>query len=1104
MVDLRDYLIESLKREHIGPDPSPNKENLQENGEEILKINPIKRYSTGILYPQEIDEELVEDLDKDEKEVLINDIEDIEEVINQTNKFQQSAFAISFMIEKNQPFEVIVNGAFYTTKKQESFNDFTLYHRNPVSFIESIQSKEWEQILGNHYIKELNFKDESSGLEIRVFKRYEIENSVYLTASLENKNGIKTEYKGLRGTFFQSELILETKKGFLEIPNYEKKTLEEDILINEMLYRNQKLFALGHGVSINWNQSELKINKISSTFIPRYEIKPILPSRFENLNLSMKLFSDVEQKNEAMQSLRKLIDEYNAWLEEIKSKSLDLDEKHIIASKINIENITLAKNRMMAGLKILIEDKIAYSAFRLMNQAMLRQQLRYALPLSRWKKSDNNEIFLETKFDNLPEINDENTWYDKENKIYGQWRPFQIAFILLNIVSMVDKFSDDRKILDLIWFPTGGGKTEAYLGLSAFSIFLRRLKNKNDSGTDVIMRYTLRLLTTQQFERAASLIIACDHIRSLNSNKLGQEPISIGLWVGGGTTPNKISDAVKTFDELYRNQTSDNPFKVVKCPNCGAQMGPLNFENTPPVKGYYKSKKGIKFVCANNKFNCEYSNPKMPLPIYVVDEEIYSSTPTLVLGTVDKFANIPFIPDSIRLFGNSTEGIINDAPNLIIQDELHLISGPLGSTVGHYETIIDYFVTRLLDGKEIKPKYIASTATISRAKKQCNSLYACGEENVYQFPPQGINEGDSFFAYKDTNNTGRLYVGLMISGKNSKTTGTIRTYSRLLYIANELKNQNFDVDAYWTNVAYFNNIRQLGQVVNWVNQDVQEYLNSIYTRERENIVLGELDNNSRRYLRRYIELTSRINSTSVSENLHKLEISKLEDPENVIDIALATNMISVGLDVSRLGLMTINGQPKSTSEYIQATSRVGRDFKNHPGLVVVLYDSSRSRDRSHFENFQHYHSRIYANVEPTSVTSFSSPLVKRFLHAIVISILRLSPNFTVPNDIPKPPNQDDFEKISKVIRDRINKIDPSLFKNAEEVLISIFKKWHQGNHTAYIIHNTNIDGTPLMYPSNVLPNKSWEDHSFSTPNSMRSVDQLSQVDIIVGDEHYGY
>jgi hypothetical protein len=170
----------------------------------------------------------------------------------------------------------------------------------------------------------------------------------------------------------------------------------------------------------------------------------------------------------------------------------------------------------------------------------------------------------------------------------------------------------------------------------------------------------------------------------------------------------------------------------------------------------------------------------------VIDDAIYKTPPTLLLGTVDKFAMLPFVPEAQTLFGIFPTGR-RTPPDLIIQDELHLISGPLGSMVGHYETMIHELCTDRRNGNEITPKIVASTATISHAKEQCNALYDCGKDHVIQFPPSGIDAGDSFFAVEDKTAAGRKYVGILASGASSYATTTIRLYAALLYAAKAIR-----------------------------------------------------------------------------------------------------------------------------------------------------------------------------------------------------------------------------------------------------------------------------------------------------------------------------
>lgn len=252
-----------------------------------------------------------------------------------------------------------------------------------------------------------------------------------------------------------------------------------------------------------------------------------------------------------------------------------------------------------------------------MNKAMLMQQLHYGMPLQTWVYDGDDGMELQKPLPVMPDISDDSTWYNKQRRVYGEWRPFQLAFILMNLESMNNRESDERNIVDLIWFPTGGGKTEAYLGLSAYTIFIRRIHNKSNSGTAILMRYTLRLLTAQQYERAAAVICACEIIREENAAVLGNEEISIGLWVGGDTTPNHQKDAVNKFNDLKAHRSNSNPFVMLKCPWCGAQMGVVDLDGgkrrqLPGYKildGPRKTKKFI-YKCSNRENDCYFLREK--------------------------------------------------------------------------------------------------------------------------------------------------------------------------------------------------------------------------------------------------------------------------------------------------------------------------------------------------------------------------------------------------------------------------------------------------------------------------------------------------------------
>ena len=347
--------------------------------------------------------------------------------------------------------------------------------------------------------------------------------------------------------------------------------------------------------------------------------------------------SDYGKKEDIISELKHMCEEYEKWINSLSEKLIDINDKGTATRHINACKECLS--RMYSGVDLLERDDKVLLAFQLMNRAMLLQQLHYNLPLQTWGLDEADNLCLENALEQLPDINKPETWYQRDKKVYGKWRPFQLAFVLINLRSMYEAESEDCQIVDLIWFPTGGGKTEAYLGLSAYTIFIRRLVDKTNAGTTILMRYTLRLLTSQQYERASAMICACDIIRKENEELLGTDRISIGLWVGGDTSPNTMQEAVQKYDKLYNGMSDENPFVILKCPWCGAQMGIVNkkgrLRETP---GYKKIKTGtskrIVFQCSNSKLHCEFSQLGYELPLYIVDEDIYEKN-TYLLGTVD-------------------------------------------------------------------------------------------------------------------------------------------------------------------------------------------------------------------------------------------------------------------------------------------------------------------------------------------------------------------------------------------------------------------------------------------------------------------------------------
>ena len=507
-------------------------------------------------------------------------------------------------------------------------------------------------------------------------------------------------------------------------------------------------------------------------------------------------------------------------------------------------------------------------------------------------------------------------------------------------------------------------------------------------------------------------------------------------------------------------------------------METFKTEKIAQTPGYEISpdKKHVVFRCGNE--NCDFSDEDFPLPLNLFDDEIYENPPTLLFGTVDKFAMLPYVPKAKSLFGGDEE---RTPPELVIQDELHLITGPLGSSVGLYETLVHELCVR----NGAKPKVIASTATISHAKQQCNALYGCGEENVFQFPVQGTTYKDCFFA-EEKNQIGRKYVGLYGAAASSSATASIYTFAAFLYAAKAVVlDDESQRDAYWTNLAYFGSMRELGQAATWFIADIKEHLEVIYRNRLE----ASLEPEKRRYIYEsgLAELTSRMSNEDIPKILKRLEV-KCDDPEKrALDVCLATNMISVGVDISRLGLMTVTGQPKSMSEYIQATSRVGRD-KSAPGLVFVIYNTSKSRDKSHYEKFQSQHSKLYFNVEPTSVTPFSRPLRERALHAVFVALHRFFVDIADRDNARRFPTEEEYKKIVDIIVERAEGIDKTETQDIKQQLYEKWEEWKAWTPEKFYSFTIG-ENAPLLCPAGTIKPKEWGIRGWETPTSMRNVDR---------------
>ena len=725
-------------------------------------------------------------------------------------------------------------------------------------------------------------------------------------------------------------------------PTVPSAAADEDTRSAVLLYRDVAEYAVGHGVAAEWESSPTqRVNRVATTWLPATNVKgtsaaphPMLAKFLEDCPRALRAswLARADDRYEITQALRNFVAEYKHWIDEVLEGRLEeLPVEFRDAADLNLARCRESCRRMHDGVATLEQDDNAWQAFVLANAAMDRQAR-----------------------------------YEVKGKRGGPltWWPFQLAYILLVVPGLVCPDRDDRNCLDLLWFPTGGGKTEAYLALTAFHIFLRRLTNEDrreHGGVDVLMRYTLRLLTVQQFQRAASLICACDAIRRERGD-LGDAPVALGLYVGGDATPNRNADALEALREEHAgHQPRSTPRQLLDCPVCGHDLPSTSY--TEAADG-----SGIEIRCGEP--DCETGGG--PIPVHTIDDHLYTSPPSLIIGTIDKFAQLPRRKDLRVLFG--LDGGLR--PGLIIQDELHLISGPLGSMAGLYETVIDLICT----DNGVRPKVIGSTATIGQADRQVRALF---DRSVLQFPPSGFEAKDSFFAVRDESRPDRVYLGISSAGRSPKFALQAAT-AALLQAAGYRKDVGVpagSLDPYWTAVLYFNSLRELGGAHVLVQDDIPRHM--AFLASRIGVARRELEAGT-------IELSSRIASRDLPEFLNQLTVP-LSGPSgdpfapSPQDVVLASNMISVGVDIPRLGLMLVNGQPKSTAEYIQASSRVGRGL---PGLVVTLYNFGRPRDVSHFEHFLVYHGALYRNVEATSVTPWAPRARDKDLHAVVTAAIR--------------------------------------------------------------------------------------------------------------------
>lgn len=1040
----RDALVDTVALDTVGPS----------GRDEVIDDAPLDRYISGILYPQSAEAvDAWHDLDEGG---LDSDVEeDADPPVTLANVRYPSSMGLTFSVAVDAgPVTIEIDAARYEAEPPE--HDGRQEHDAAGPQASSFRSRRrrgegpsgqrWrrvpirpEPVLISVSEPSVERPPLADGLELYWKVRVVGEDGVVsVTVALINTNTRPSD--GIRdpACIFQPRILVSTPNGLAERRGTVGGADDEDLDSYALLYRHARTFGIGHGCAVEWS-AELNAQSprsIWTTFTPSYDLRvaesnPAITSPA----LAMARLGSGD-KTEVKDQLETFVDVYDSWIAAQRDDLGGLGKAYEATADRHLTLCGDAANRMRAGIKAL-DDKDVWAAFTLANRAMLQQRARVE-----WIASGGADMEPDLSLD-------------------ASWRPFQLGFMLLCLPSIVEGRGPDRSIADLLWFPTGGGKTEAYLGLIAFTSFLRRLRGRG-AGVTALMRYTLRLLTIQQFQRASLLICCLEDLRQVTP-ELGTEPFSIGLWVGQDGTPNDLNTARRSLDALGTGQSLQkaNPVQLQSCPWCGSPLDRRNYwiATTP---------RQLKIGCKTA--GCSFATG---LPVFVVDEDIYNNPPTLLIATADKFAALPWREKVVELF--NLDDPHGWPPELIIQDELHLISGPLGTLAGLYETAVDILCTK--DG--VPPKVIASTATIRRAESQTEALFA---RELRQFPPPGIDARDSFFAVEaPPERVGtRRYVGLMAPG-TSQSTLMIRSYAALLQAAADIAGPDDATrDPYWTLVGYFNSLRVLGGARMQVQDDVNDRL--------------ELLSASPRRIEERIELTSREPSSEIPDHLRHLAVEFPDD--RALAVVLATNMISVGVDINRLGLMVVMGQPQSTSEYIQATSRVGRRY---PGLVFVLFNSARSRDRSHYESFTGYHSAMYRQVESTSVTPFSARARDRGLHAVLIALARMQIPALRANEgaVRAPEVRPELELVVDEIVDRVRRVSPEEEHVTRQELVRIVEHWiaRAGSDSGLKFQAREAEHS-LLFDAASIDDEPERDQLLPTLWSLRDVDRASGLYLV--------
>ncbi|MBN1170905.1 MAG: DISARM system helicase DrmA [Micromonosporaceae bacterium] len=1060
---VRENLVDILRRELLGPAGGP---------EEVLPMSPRQLYLVGHIAPVKLqddrldlagadDGEALADIRPDEtvrnlsgvpsgaaEDTVVNAEDDeAEDKAPKRGLMIPASMGLRFQIPAEvERFTVTASWGTYervkTGEVDKKGRAISVYRRTPVEITEPIAVKELtpgrtvtKLLTGRVCLRVDTYEDARFG---RLLVEIALCNDQVTPPTIPVSEWL-----------FQTKLRVEADGQAVFLPvrdvvAHDWPEADDEVRRLHLQYRTRLEYAIGRTCSVDWaaEPGARRATAVWTTWLPVAETPQTRAGAVQGAMLGMDALATASGE-ELRAGLAPLVDGYGQWLDGQAAEAEGLPE-HLreIADEV-IHEARQAHQRLAAGLEHVVGDPVALACFRFMNEVMRDQRI-------------HSQIANLRSSDPTLTVEQARVAVQARGEVAASWYPFQLAFILMQLPALTDPSlgvrSGDLARVELLFFPTGGGKTEAYLGLAAYTFAIRRRQGIVDSadgpldgrdGVAVIMRYTLRLLTAQQFQRATALVCAAELVRRRDEATWGGEPFRIGLWVGTDVSPKRWEEAATQLEKAneYGAGYRLTVLQVQRCPWCG----------TPITAEHVKAKKiprRVLVYCGDDLGRCPFAEGgqvREGLPILTVDEEIYRLAPAFVIATVDKFARLAREGEAAALFGyvarrcgrhgyvHSDYGKCDIAtqhkaekdgpvtypaaivkpvrrlrpPDLIIQDELHLITGALGTSVGLFEVAVETLASwRTATGAAVKPMIVASTATVRNAAEQVRGLYG---RRVAIFPPQVLDVANTFFSREipvSAEHPGRRYLG--VSAQGVRLSSAEIRMAEVLLLAGQLL---FDrcgqtADPYMTMVGYFNATRELAGMARYVADDVHNRVRNPKPHAAFPRRLGSYAQLTTG------ELTSRIASADIGRTLDNLALEfdpayyttqamherirreaageKLDRPKTApFDVVLATSMLQVGVDVQRLGLMLVVGQPKNTAEYIQASSRVGRDSANRPGLVVALGNWARPRDLAHFEQFRHYHETFYAQVEALSVTPFSPTSLERGLDGVLVSAARV-------------------------------------------------------------------------------------------------------------------